>query len=249
GAVGLVLLISCANIANLLLSRATSRAREIAVRSALGASRSRIVRQLLTESVVLGLFGGLAGLLLAIWSIHSLGPFLPPAVTRIGPIHADGPVLRFALLLSFAASLVFGLAPALFATPPRLRTNIAEGGERSGERGTRHLRSFLVIAEVSLATVLLVAGGLLIHSFALVTSVDPGFEPDQVIEAEVSLPRFQYSKPEQWTAFSNELLLRLHAQPGFQDSALAAPLPMDRQGAASFPFSIVGDPALAAGKI
>jgi putative ABC transport system permease protein len=110
------------------------------------------------------------------------------------------------------------------------------------------VRSFLAVAEISLAMVLLVAGGLLMRSFALVTSVNPGFDPKNVIEADVSLPQFQYSTPQQWTAFSNELLARLHAQPGLRDSALAAPLPMDRQGEANFAFSIVGNPPLPPGK-
>jgi putative ABC transport system permease protein len=153
-------------------------------------------------------------------------------------------VLAFALLLSVAAALAFGLAPALLATASKLPTNIHEGGERTGQRRGQRLRGALVIAEVSLATVLLIAGGLLIRSLAIVLSVDPGFDPARVIEAEVSLPRFLYSTPQQWTAFSNELLARLHAQPGLRDSALAAPLPMDRQGEASFRFSIVGEAPL-----
>ncbi|MFZ0860970.1 MAG: ABC transporter permease [Candidatus Sulfotelmatobacter sp.] len=248
GAVGLLLLIACANIANLLLSRGTSRAREIAVRMALGAGRARIVRQLLTESALLGLLGGFAGVLLAASSVWSLRPFLPSEVIQISPIHVGGPVLAFALLLSLAAVLAFGLAPALLATPSNLQTNFKEGGDRTGQRGGRHVRSFLAIAEISLAMVLLVAGGLLMRSFALVTSVNPGFDPTNVIEAEVSLPQFQYSTPQQWTAFSNELLARLHAQPGLRDSALAAPLPMDRQGQANLGFSIVGNPPLPPGK-
>ena len=247
-AVGLVLLMACANIANLLLSQATSRGREIALRIALGASRARIVRQLLTESGLLGVAGGVVGVLLAACAVWSLQPFLPSDVVRISSIHVGGPVLAFALLLSLAAALAFGLAPALLATPSSLQTNIKEGGERTGQRRGQHVRSFLVIAEVSLAMVLLVAGGLLIRSFALVTSVNPGFDPKNVTEAEVSLPQFQYSTPQQWTAFSNELLARLHAQPGLQDSALAAPLPMDRQGQATFEFSIVGNPPLPPGK-
>jgi predicted permease len=248
GAVGLVLLIACANIANLLLSRATSRGREIAVRIALGAARARIVRQLLTESALLGLLGGVAGVLLAAWGVWSLRPFLPSDVVRINSIDVGGPVLAFALLLSLAAALAFGVAPALLATPSNLQTNIKEGGERTGQRGGQHVRSFLAVAEISLAMVLLVAGGLLIRSFALVTSVNPGFEPKNVIRAEVSLPQFQYSTPQQWTAFSNELLTRLHARPGLRDSALAAPLPMDRQGEANFGFTIVGNPPLPPGK-
>jgi len=246
-AVGLLLLIACANIANLLLSKATSRGREMAVRMALGASRARIVWQLLTESALLGLLGGVAGVLLAVWAVSGLQPFLPSEVVQIGSIHVGGPVLVFALLLSLAAALAFGLAPALLATPSNLQTNLKEGGERTGQRGGRHVRSFLAIAEISLAMVLLVAGGLLIRSFALVTSVNPGFDPNNVTEGEVSLPQFQYSTPQQWTAFSKELLARLHAQPGLQDSALAAPLPMDRQGQPSFAFSIVGNPPLPPG--
>jgi len=248
GAVGLLLLIACANIANLLLSRGTSRAREIAVRMGLGAGRARIVRQLLTESALLGLLGGFSGVLLAAASVWSLRSFLPSEVTQISPIHIGGPVLAFALLLSVTAVLAFGLAPALLAAPSSLQTSFKEGGDRAGRRGGQHVRSFLAIAEISLATVLLVAGGLLMRSFALVTSVDPGFDPTNVIEAEVSLPQFQYSMPQQWTAFSNELLTRLHAQPGLRDSALAAPLPMDRQGQANLGFSIVGNPPLPPGK-
>jgi putative ABC transport system permease protein len=248
GAVGLLLLIACANIANLLLSRGTSRAREIAVRMALGAGRARIVRQLLTEGALLGLLGGFAGVLLADSSIWILRPFLPSEVIQISPIHVGGPVLAFALLLSLSAVLAFGLAPALLATPSNLQTNFKEGGDRTGQRGGQHVRSFLAIAEISLAMVLLVAGGLLMRSFALVTSVNPGFDPTNVIEAEVSLPQFQYSTPQQWTAFSAELLARLHAQPGLRDSALAAPLPMDRQGQANLGFSIVGNPPHPLGK-
>jgi putative ABC transport system permease protein len=247
GAVGLVLLIACANIANLLLSRATSRGREIAVRIALGAGRARIVRQLLTESGLLGLLGGSAGVLFAAWGVWSLRPFLPSDVSQISSIHVGGSVLAFTLVLSLAAALAFGLAPALLATPSNLQTNIKEG-ERAGHRRSQHVRSFLAISEISLAMVLLVAGGLLMRSFALVTSVNPGFDPKNVIEAEVSLPQFQYSTPQRWTAFSNELLAHLHAQPGLRDSALAAPLPMDRQGEANFEFNIVGNPPLPPGK-
>jgi putative ABC transport system permease protein len=247
-AVGFVLLMACANVANLLLSRAAFRGREIAVRIALGATRARILRQLLTESALLGLLSGLAGVCLAVWIVGILQPFLPPEVARIGSIHVGGPVLVFALVLSFAASLAFGLAPALIATPSNLHANIKEGGERTGQRCGWHLRNFLAIAEIALAMMLLVAGGLLIRSFAKVTSVSPGFDPQKVIRAEVSLPQFEYRTPQQWSAFADELGTRLHAQAGFGDCALAAPLPMDRQGQASFAFTIVGNPPLPPGK-
>jgi predicted permease len=247
-AVGLLLLMACANVANLLLSQATSRGREIAVRIALGASRGRIVRQLLTESALLGLLGGLAGVILAAGAVRILQPFLPPEVVQISSIHVDGRVLVFALGLSVAATLGFGLAPALLATASNLQASIKEGGERTGQRGGRRVRNFLAVAEISLAMVLLVGGGLLIRSFALVTSVNPGFDPKNVIEAEISLPQFQYSTPQQWRAFADELLVRLHGQAGMQDSALAAPLPMDRQGQASFAFTIVGNAPLPPGE-
>ncbi|HEV2297323.1 MAG TPA: ABC transporter permease [Candidatus Acidoferrales bacterium] len=247
-AVGLVLLIACANIANLLLSRATSRAAEIAVRIALGAGRARIVRQLLTESALLGLFGGAAGVLLAAWGVWSIQPFLPSEVAQINSIRIGSSVLVFALSLSLAAALVFGLAPALLVTPSNLRKNVREGSAHTGQRTGQRLRSLLAVTQISLAMVLLVAGGLLLRSFALVTSVSPGFDPKNVIEAEISLPQFQYSTPQQWSAFADELVSRLHAQPGLQDSALAAPLPMDRQGEATFAFTIVGNPPLPPGK-
>ena len=248
GAVALVLLMACANLANLLLSRATSRGREIAMRSALGATRTRLVRQLLTESTLLGLLGGVAGVLLAAAAVRGFQPLLPSDLVQISSIHIDAPVLVFALFLSFASALAFGLAPALIATSTNLQANIQEGGQRSGQRRGQHLRSLLAILEISTAVVLLVGGGLLIRSFALVTSVNPGFDPQNLTEAEVSLPQFEYSRPQQWTAFADELLARLHAQPGLQDSALAAPLPMDRQGQANFEFTIVGDPPPPPGK-
>ena len=247
-AVGLLLLMACANIANLLLSKATSREKEIAVRIALGASRARIVRQLLTESVLLALLGEFAGVLLACAAVWALQPVLPSDLAQISSIHVGGPVLAFALSVSLAAALAFGLAPALLATPGNLQTSMREGEERAGRRHGQYVRSFLVIGEISLAMVLLVAGGLLIRSFALVTTVNPGFDPQNVTEAEVSLPQFQYSKPQQWTAFSDQLLARLRAQPGLQNSAIAAPLPMDRQGEATFEFTIVRNAPLPRGK-
>lgn len=246
-AVGLVLLIACANISNLLLSRATARQREIALRIALGARRSRLIRQLLTESALLGLLGAAAGLGLAALAVRLFQTFLPPELTRISAINVGSSVLVFALVLSFAAALVFGLAPALLSAPSKLQMNIQEGSERTGQRGGR-MRNLLAVAEISLAMVLLIASGLLIRSFALVMSVNPGFDPDRVIEAEVSLPRFLYSTPQQWAAFSSELLARLHAQPGLQDSALGGPLPMDRQGEANMPLSVVGAPPLPPGE-
>jgi putative ABC transport system permease protein len=226
-AVGLVLLIACANVASLLLARATSRAREFAVRVALGAGRSRIVRQLLTESILLGLVGAVAGVVIAYGGARALSGLLPPGLPRIHAIRVDGWMLGFALLLSLGASLLFGLAPALFAADSSRQTLMREGGGRSGEgRGRLRVRRGLVSAEIALALVLLVGAGLLVRSFAALTSVDPGFDARRILKAEISLPRFQYSMPAQWVAFSNEVLERVQAQPGMQQAAVAVPLPL-----------------------
>ncbi len=243
GAVGLVLLIACANIANLLLTRATSRAREIAVRTTLGAGRTRIVRQLLSEATVLGLFGGVTGIVLAYWSVHGLSSLLPSNFPRTNAIRVDNVVLGFALLLSVGASVAFGLAPALFAAKANLQTNLREGGVRSGESGGyRRARSFLAAGEIALAMVLLVAAGLLLRSFANLVSVSPGFNAQHIVKADISLPQFQYSKAQQWSAFSDELLARIQAQPGMQDSAVAVPRPIV-DGFINLAFDIVGSPA------
>jgi putative ABC transport system permease protein len=250
GAVGLVLLIACANIANLLLARATARAREIGMRIVLGAGRVRIIRQLLTESVLLGLAGGLAGILLAYWGVKALVSFLPAGLPQLRAIAVDGPVLGFALLLSIAASVIFGLAPAFFAVDASVQASLGEAAGRAGEgSGRRRARNLLAVAEISLAMVLLVGAGLLLHSFVALTSVNPGFDTRQIWEAEVSLPQYEYSTPQQWTAFSDQLLEQIQAQPGLQDSALGVPLPMDAQGFASLPFTIAGNPPLPRGTI
>src|ERR1700691_5791372 len=242
GAVGLVLLIACANIANLLLARATSRSKEIAVRTALGAGRSRIIRQLLSETAVLGLLGGVIGIALAYWGVRALSLLLPDNLPRMNAIRVDNFVLIFALVLSAIASVAFGLVPALFASKSDVQSSLREGGGRSGESGNRRrARSYLAAAEIALAMVLLVAAGLLLRSFSKLTSVSPGFDPQHIVKAEVSLPQFQYSKPQQWTAFSDELLAHLQAQPGLQDSAIGIPVPITN-GYINLGFDIVGVP-------
>ncbi len=247
GAVGLVLLIACVNIANLLLTRATSRSREIAVRITLGAGRTRIVRQLLSEAAVLGLFGGVAGIGLAYWGVEVLSSLLPRNLPLVNVIRVDNVVLGFALLLSALASVVFGLAPALLAANSDLQTSLREGDIRSGESGNRRrARSFLAAGEIALAMVLLVTAGLLLRSFSKLMSVSLGFNVQRIVKADVSLPRFQYSTPQQWTSFSGELLARIQAQPGLQDSAVAVPRPIiDRQ--VNLRFEIVGNPPFSAG--
>lgn len=248
GAVGLVLLVACANIANLLLTRATSRAREMAVRAALGAGRARIIRQLLSETAVLGLLGGAAGIFLAWWGVQGLGSLLPENLPRVNAIRVDYFVLGFALALSAAASCGFGLAPAFFMANANLRANLREGGGRSGESGkSRRARSILAAGEIALAMVLLVGAGLLLRSFAKLVAVSPGFDAQHIVKAEVSLPRAQYATPRQWMAFANELVARIQAQPGLQDSAVVVPTPL-ADGCINLGFDVVGSPALSVGE-
>jgi predicted permease len=242
GAVGLVLLIACANVANLLLTRATGRAREIAVRTTLGAGRARILRQLLSESAVLGLLGGGLGVGLAYLGVEGLSALLPPNVPRVNDVQVDRMVLAFALVLSIAASTMFGLAPAWFAAHSGVPGLLREGGPRAGEsRGRRQTRNVLAAAEIALAIVLLLAAGLLLRSFSKLMSVNPGFDSQRLLTADISLPRFQYSTPQQWTAFSSELLSRLHANPALSRSAVVVPRPIV-DGNINLGFDIVGEP-------
>jgi predicted permease len=243
GAVALVLLIACANIANLLLSRATSRAKEMSVRIALGAGRGRIVRQLLTESAALGLLGGVGGTSLAYWGVRVLGSLLPSDLAKMQNIRVDGWVLAFALLLSVAASFVFGLAPALFAAGSDVQKSLREGSGRAGAGGGRqNARTILAAAEIALAMVLLVGAGLLVRSFIAMTAVSPGFSSQHLVKAEVSLPQFEYSTPQQWSAFGDDLLARIQAEPGMRDSAIGLPLPLVHPFV-NLGFEIEGSPA------
>ena len=249
GCVGLVLLIACANVSNLLLARATSRTKEMALRAALGAGRARIVRQLLTESGVLGLAGGLAGVLLAYWSVRGLAVILPSNLPQPNAIRVDGSVLSFALALSIVASLLFGLAPVLFGSSSGLQTAMKDTIEPPGEGGPRRLaRGLLAAAEVALAMIVLVGSGLLVRSFLALTSVRPGFDVGNLTESSVELPLSQYSTPEQWAAFNHELLRRLQAQPGMRDTAIAVPLPL-ANGFINLDFDIVGRPPLRPGTL
>jgi len=242
--VGLVLLIACANIANLLLSRATTRAQEIAVRTALGAGRARTIRQLLSESMALGLTGGAMGVALAYLGLEGLIYLLPATLPRVNAIRVDHVVLLFALVLSVVASCAFGLAPALIVANSGLQTSLREGSGRSGEsRRTGRLRRFLAAGEIALAMVLLVTAGLLLRSFSKLTSVNPGFNVQRIIKANISLPRFQYSTPQQWIAFSDRLLAAIQAEPGLKDTAAVVPAPL-ADGPVTLKFDIAGSPPL-----
>jgi predicted permease len=246
GAVVLVLVIACANLANLLLTRATSRTREIAVRTALGAGRGRIVRQLLSETAVLGVLGGAVGILLAYWGVNALGSLVPKSVPQLNPIRVDHVVLLFALAISALAIFLFGLAPAFLAAKSDPQESLREGGARSGESsGGRRARAIFAGAEIAVAMVLLVAAGLLIRSFSKLTAVSPGFDTARIVKANVALPRELYKTPPQWLAFTDDLLARVQAEPGMQDCALVVPTPLADFGV-RVPFEIVGQPPASA---
>ncbi|HVR97291.1 MAG TPA: ABC transporter permease [Thermoanaerobaculia bacterium] len=225
-AVGLVLLIACANVANLLLARATARQREIAVRAALGADRWRIVRHLLTESTVLGLAGGVCGLLVALLGVRLLKAAIPAdlggGVFLQTPIGVDGPVLLFTLALGLATGLLFGVAPALAAARPDLHDPLKEVS-RGGSTRTRRL---LVAGEVALAVVLLIGAGLLLRSFMRLLAVDPGFRPERVLTLALDLDPRRYAAPDSRISLFEELTRRVRALPGVQAAAFGDSLPL-----------------------
>ncbi|HZS07631.1 MAG TPA: ABC transporter permease [Blastocatellia bacterium] len=225
GAVGLVLLIACANIANLLLARAATRQKEIAIRSALGASRWRIVRQALTESLLLALSGGAVGLLVAVWVMDLIVKFGPENVPRLAEVGPDLRLLAFTLLASLAVGILFGLAPALQSLRLDLTTTLKEAGRAAGRDGAR-LRSGLVILETALAVVLLVGAGLLINSFVRLLHTPPGFNPRGVVVARTALPAARYPDVERGKAVYREALERIAALPGVESVGLASNLPL-----------------------
>ncbi len=243
GTVGFVLLIACANVANLLLARAASRTREIAIRTALGASRLRVLRQLLTESVLLALCGGFCGLLLALWGIDALSAFVPENIPRAGEIGVDGRMLSFTLVISLLTGVIFGLAPALQASKSDVNESLKEGarGASTGLRRNR-FRSLLVVAEVALALMLLIGAGLLIRSFMRLQQVNPGLDPRDVVTMGIVLPFIapsNYDKPEQQAAFFHRLLERMATLPGVQAAAVVSGLPLSGANEGS-DFSIEG---------
>lgn len=244
GAVGLIVLIACANIANLLLARATGRAKEMAVRVALGAGRGRIFRQLLTESVLLGICAGVAGMALAYGGVMGIKSLASDQLPHLRNIGVDGWVLAFTFGLSILAGVLFGLAPAWQASEIDLNETLRESGGRGSTGGAkrRWTRNVLVVVEVALAIVLLIGSGLLLKSFYLLTRTNPGFDPQHILSADVTLPQAQYVKPEQWSAFFRQAVERLKSIPGVEDAAAALPIPFTGSNL-GYGFSIVGEPA------
>ena len=226
GAVGFVLLIACANVANLLLSRAAVRQKEMAIRTALGASRWRLVRQTLTESLLLGLIGGGLGLLSAVWLVTLLSKVTAVNIPRLDKISVDRRVLLATFGFSILTGLLTGIAPAWRNSEPRLYEWIKDGVRGSFNPSRRRISSMLVVAEVALAVVLLVGGGLMLKSFVQLLRVDPGFQPHQVLRLDLALPELKYREPAQQVAFYNELIARLHSLPGVESVGATTQTPL-----------------------
>lgn len=242
GAVAFVLLIASVNVANLQLVRAASREREMAVRLAIGANRWRIVRQLLTESLLLAAMGGVAGWVLAFWGVELFRAFDPLGLPRLQEVSLDGRVLGFTLLAALASGLLFGLAPAWQSSRMNLNESLKEGGRAGSEgRGRRRLRGALVVAEVALTLVLLAGAGLLLRSFLRLQEVNPGFQPQGVLTAQVSLPRARYGEEQKIISFYRELMVRTKNLPGVQAVGISMSLPPNLLEISN-PFAVEGQP-------
>lgn len=244
GAVGIVLLIATANVANLLMARASAREREIAVRLAMGAPRLRVVRQLLTESLLISFAGGALGLLLAFGGVRALVALLPTGFPRANDIHVNGPVLIFTLLVSLVTGILFGLAPALQASRTDPKLGLAKGTRTTTAGRTQNrFRSALVIAEVGLACVLLIGAGLMLRTFLNLIHLDPGFREDHLLTASLSLPHAQYKTAEQTAQFFDRLISNLNALPGVESAGAGSDLPWTGYDENAGGFTIEGKKA------
>lgn len=240
-AVAFVLLIACANVSNLLMARAASRQKEMAIRTALGANRVRLIRQLLTESMILSLVGGLLGLALAYLGLHLLIALIPESIPRVQESSIDLSVLGFTFIISLLTGTAFGLAPALQASKTDMNESLKERsrGSMSGVAG-RRLRSLLVVSEVTLTLVLLVGAGLMIRSFTRLQDVQPGFNPDHLLTMQLTLPPSKYPEPQQQLTFYRESLERIKAIPGVQNVGIVSALPMGASNNIVTAFEIEG---------
>jgi putative ABC transport system permease protein len=246
GAVGFVLAIACANVANLLLARAATRQKEMAIRTALGAGRMRIVRQLLTESLLLAIVGGIIGVLLALWGVEFLRSASADSLPSTAAIKLDGSVLLFTLLVSLLTGIIFGLAPALSVAKTDLHDTLKEGGRSSTAGGRRSwLRSTLVVTEVALSLVLLIGAGLLIKSFVRILDTDPGFKPQNLLTMQLAL-NTQKDEGAKVLNFFNDLKGRIAGLPGVESAAFSNGIPLGQTADTS--FAIVGRPKPEPGK-
>jgi putative ABC transport system permease protein len=242
GAVGLVLLIACANVANLLLARAAVRQKEIAVRVALGARRGRLIRQFLTESVLLSTLGGLVGLVIAYVGLIVLKAFIPENISQARAISIDYKVLGFTLLVSVLTGLIFGLAPAIQSVRFNQIETLKEGGRDAATGGSgKRLRSLLVVAEVAISLVLLIGAGLLINSFLRLRNVDPGFRAENLLTMKIVLPDVKYETKAQRSTFYTNLVQRVQSLAGVRSAAVTTNLPLYSQGN-SISVNIEGKP-------
>lgn len=242
GMAGCVLLVACVNVANLLLARSLSRQKEISIRAALGAGRWHIVRQLLTESALLGIFGALAGLLIAVWGIDSLRGLLPSSIPRIGEISPDVRVLAFSAIVGVGVGILAGILPAWRSSNTNVASALNDAARGSSASGGRRTRAALVVVEIMLALVLLASAGLLVSSFLRLQKVQPGFDPTNVTTARVTLPDANYGKPEQAVTFTNNLLQSIRAYPGVRDASAAWWIPLSGSEI-TFDFDIQERPA------
>ena len=251
GSVAVVLLIACVNVANLLLGRAAAREREIAIRASLGAGRGRIVRQLLTESVLLGLIGGALGLAVAAAGVRGLLLLVPAGMPRVAEVAIDGRVLAFTMLTALATGIGFGLAPALRASRPTLQAVLGATRNAGGTLARRRLSEMLVIGQIALGVVLLVGAGLLIKSFWRLHQVDLGFRPEQVIAADVPIPAFPSDSATRSQAFYDAVIEQARAIPGVRSVATVSVLPFGGVGSmqSSFAADIEAHPVAPGGNV
>ena len=249
GAVGLVLLIACANVANLSLARGVEREHEFAIRAAIGAGRNRIIRQLLIESLLLAALGCIGGLFLAVWVVDLIVAFNPGDIPRIEEVGLSGSTLGFVLIISFLTTLFCGLAPALQLSKPDLQSCLKEAGHALTGSGARHrLRSTLVVAQIALAVVLLVGAGLLLRSFVGLLNVDPGFAADKVIAIQAFIWD-RYSKPELREAYARQTIEKIETLPGVEAAGVTTAIPLlESSQTSSLPFVVEGKPTQGLGQ-